>query len=577
MLTLLAPGALWLLLTLPVIVLLYVVRERRQQRVVSALFLWTEAKVSARRRRRISPTLLLLLQLLLAALLAFALAQPRLRTSGAPPRILVIDASASMAALGPGGSRLDDAVAQAEALLTGAGEVAVVRAGLGARVVQPLAGDHAQVRRVLRGLVAADSAAATADALTLARSLAPGAEVHLFSDQAKPAGFSDVALHAVGQSAAQNSGSRNAPNLGISAFDLAYGQLFVSVINSTDAPRTAELILSETSGDGVDEVRTSLLVPARGQANTSLPVASDVGRYRAQLAGSPDAGLQDAGPQATGPQAKLPDDALELDNEAFAGSRALRVRLLGDAPALARLLQALPSTVLGAPGGADVTLSVGQSGPLPAGNVIVFAAPEDAPAYAEIADWTRSDPLLRFADLTGAVIAPATAPPPLPLEQADVLARTADLTPVLLRWTQDEREVLYFAFNPAQSDLPRRPAFPIVLTNALTGFRSEARVPLGTALGGGEYLTEPGRLERGGRSYTSAPLPATESRLEVTATSSDPPRPASTADSDATRDPALWLVAGALFLLLTEWLLWSQGRAGGSVRVTGRTSPSAKR
>lgn len=551
MLTLLAPSALWLLLALPVIVLLYVVRERRRQQVVSALFLWTEAKVAARRRRRVSPTLILLLQLLLAALLALALAQPRFRLAGAPPRVIVIDASASMAAVSAGGSRLTDAVTEAEGLLTDAGQVAVIRAGLGARVAQPLTAEHAQVRRALEGLAAADASAATTEALTLARSLAPGAEVHLFSDQAKPAGFGDVALHAVGQ---------NVPNLGISAFDLAYGQLFVSVVNNADAPRTAELILSEnSSGDGVDEVRTSLLVPARGQANTSVPVASAVGLYRAQL----------AEPQG----AALSDDALTLDNEAFAGSRALSVRLLGDAPALERLLRALPNTVLSGQTGAAVTVSVGQTGPLPAGNLVLFAPREAAPVYTEIADWTRSDPLLRFADLTGALIAPSSAPLPLPRARAEVLARTADLSPALLRWSESGREVLYFAFNPAQSDLPRRPAFPIVLTNALTGFRSETQVPLGTALGGGDYLTEPGRTERAGRSYTSAPLPAAESRLEVTAVPGEPLRRevATTADREVVR-PALWLVAFALFLLLSEWLLWSQGRAGTTLRPKARRS-----
>ena len=433
MLTLLEPSALWLLLTLPLIILLYVVRQRRRQQVVSALFLWTEAKVSARRRRRISPTWLLLLQLLLATLLAFALAQPRLRLTGAPPRVFVVDASASMASsqVGLSGSRLDEAVAEADALLGDAGEVAVVRAGLGARVVQPLTGEHARVRQALSGLVAADAGAAVSEALELARSLVPGAEVHLFSDQAKPAGFGNVTEHAVGQ---------NAPNLGISAFELAYGQLFVSVVNSSDAPKTVELLLSEGGGDsdsvteGATEVRTSLLVPARGQANTSVPVASEVGLYRAQLEG-------------------LDNDALSLDNEAFAGSRSLRVRFLGDAPVLDRFVKALPNTVR-AQTDADVTLSVGQPGPLPAGNVIVFAPPEDAPSYTEIADWTRSDPLLRFADLTGTVMAPSSAPLPLPRAEAEVLARTADLTPVLLRWRQAGRTVLYFAFDPSQSDLP---------------------------------------------------------------------------------------------------------------------------
>ena len=129
--TLLAPNALWLLLTLPLIVLLFLIRERKRERVVSALFLWSEAQTLARRQRRISPTLLLLLQLLFAALLALALAQPRFNVAGTPPRVFVIDASASMAALEAAEAgertRLAGAAQQAQALLRGAGEVAVVR------------------------------------------------------------------------------------------------------------------------------------------------------------------------------------------------------------------------------------------------------------------------------------------------------------------------------------------------------------------------------------------------------------------------------------------------------------------
>ena len=113
--------------------------------------------------------------------------------------------------------------------------------------------------------------------------------------------------------------------------------------------------------------------------------------------------------------------------------------------------------------------------------------------------------MLRFADLTGVVVAPSTAPLPLPLEQAEVLAQTADLTPVLLRWHEGGRELIYFGFSPSQSDITRRPAFPIVLANILEGFRSEAQVPLGTALAAGRWLTEPGRNVVAGRSYTSAP------------------------------------------------------------------------
>ena len=306
--TLLAPNALWLLLTLPLIVLLFLIRERKRERVVSALFLWSEAQTLARRQRRISPTLLLLLQLLFAALLALALAQPRFNVAGTPPRVFVIDASASMAALEAAEAgertRLAGAVQQAQALLRGAGEVAVVRAGLGARVVQPLTGDHAQVRRALTALRAADAEAAVGEALSLARTLAPDAEVHLFSDQAKPPGFAEVVTYAVGQGAI---------NVGISAFELAYGQLFVSVLSNAPYPQEVTLVIAQ----GESEFRNTLLVPAQGQANTSVPVASETGFYRARLEG-------------------MREDALTLDNEAFAGSRALNVRLLGSAPALER-------------------------------------------------------------------------------------------------------------------------------------------------------------------------------------------------------------------------------------------------
>jgi Ca-activated chloride channel family protein len=561
-LTLLEPAALWLLGSLPIIVLLYLVRERKREQEVSAIFLWTEAKALARRRRRISPTLLLLLQLLFAALLALALAQPRLNVAGAPPRVFVLDASASMAALEPGGTRLGQAVSQAQALLDGAGEVAVVRAGLGARVVQPLTGDHEQVRQVLGALRATDAEAAVGEALSLARSLIPGAEVHLFSDRDKPPGFTEVVTHPVGE---------DAPNVGISAFELAYGQLFVSVVSNTPYPQEVTLVVTQDgSQDGAEdgaEVRNTLLVPAQGQANLSLPVASEAGLYQARLEG-------------------VREDALALDNSAFAGSRELNVRLLGEAPAVERLLRALPGTRLGAQAEAEVTVSVGDpvgsagqtSGQPPAGDAVLFAPPHENPVYSEVADWARSDPLLRFVDLTGVVVAPAAGPLPLPRERAEVLAQTADLTPVLLRWRDAGRELVYFRFHPSQSDLTRRPAFPILLANLLEGFRSEAQVPLGTPLGEGLWLSEPGRSVVAGRAYTAAPLPAAESRLSVSAVATEPGPDAQpvAGSSAATRNPALWLVACALAVLVAEWLFWSRGRLGPSLSRS-RKPPLARR
>ena len=226
-------------------------------------------------------------------------------------------------------------------------------------MVQPLTGDHAQVRRALTALEAADAEAAVGEALSLARTLAPDAEVHLFSDQAKPPGFAEVVTHAVGQAAV---------NVGISAFELAYGQLFVSVLSNAPYPQEVTLVIAQ----GESEFRNTLLVPAQGQANTSVPVASETGFYRARLEGTRE-------------------DALTLDNEAFAGSRALNVRLLGSAPALERVLRALPGTTPAASGTdnsdsgslseVDVTVSVGGGARPPPGNVVLFAPPADDPQY----------------------------------------------------------------------------------------------------------------------------------------------------------------------------------------------------
>ncbi len=101
-----APQFLWALLSLPLIVLLHFIRARKRRQEVSALFLWRKALELAQARRRFSPSWLLLLQLMFAALASLALSQPNLTLRTAPDRVLVVDASASMAARDSDGIRL---------------------------------------------------------------------------------------------------------------------------------------------------------------------------------------------------------------------------------------------------------------------------------------------------------------------------------------------------------------------------------------------------------------------------------------------------------------------------------------
>src|SRR5919112_651512 len=99
----LAPLGLLGLLAIPVIVALYILRLRRDERTVSSTYLWqqlvrdVEANAPWQRLRR---SLLLLLQLLLAVVLAVLVARPFAEHPAALARdlVVVVDASASMAA-----------------------------------------------------------------------------------------------------------------------------------------------------------------------------------------------------------------------------------------------------------------------------------------------------------------------------------------------------------------------------------------------------------------------------------------------------------------------------------------------
>src|ERR1043165_7634043 len=100
---LLAPLRLSVPLLIPVIVAMYLLKLRREERTVSSTFLWqrmvrdVEANAPWQKLRR---NLLLLLQLLLLLLLALALARPFFPTTGIAGRnlIVIVDRSASMGA-----------------------------------------------------------------------------------------------------------------------------------------------------------------------------------------------------------------------------------------------------------------------------------------------------------------------------------------------------------------------------------------------------------------------------------------------------------------------------------------------
>src|SRR5438046_8255561 len=109
---------LWALPIGGLIVVMYILKLRRKDVVVSSTFLWRQVIRDVQANapfQKLRKNLLLFLQLLAALLLVLALTRPFWRARGIGGRsvVIVIDTSASMAATDAGRSRLDEAKREA--------------------------------------------------------------------------------------------------------------------------------------------------------------------------------------------------------------------------------------------------------------------------------------------------------------------------------------------------------------------------------------------------------------------------------------------------------------------------------
>ena len=311
-----APGALWGLLVLPLIVLLYMLRTRRQHVPQSTLILWQRARrdlAAQRPARRLERSLLLLLQLLAVTLLVLALARPRVALpGGTAPTVIVVDASASMQAVDERPSRFEAAVAQAQEVAAAArGEVIVISAGPRPAIVAP-AGDALAARLALGRLRPTDGPARLDQAITLALGQGRGGRprVEVFTDRAG-APAPGVTYHVVG---------RDSRNVGITRVAVereVSGSLLVVQVLNAGGERERVPVLVTVADRRVAE--RTVVIPPGATASVTVPV-SGTGVARIAL---------DA------------DDLLAVDNVAHAvvGAPLPRVLLAGQPDRV--LLQAL--------------------------------------------------------------------------------------------------------------------------------------------------------------------------------------------------------------------------------------------
>ncbi|MDN5343920.1 MAG: hypothetical protein PWQ18_31 [Clostridia bacterium] len=471
------PQMLWLGLTLPAILALYILRQRRRESRVPSTFFWQQAtaELSANRPwRRLQPRLILWFQLLAAAAVTLAAAGPVWHYGGSPQEtIVLLDASASMQATDVAPSRFQAAcqlIEEEARNLKPGSAMTVIAFGRQPQVVIREAGNAAAMAQALAGLKPGAGGGDLAAALSLATALARekgAARFFLVSDGGVtlPADAPPLEFRPVGREGG------NVALAGLTLRPVAGGQAAqVAVKNHGSSPVSGQVHL--TAGSESCGSRTFHLEPG-GTAYLlweQLPAGRPV---RADL-------------QVDDPAA----DFLALDNIALAvpvDSREARALLVTEGNIfLERVLALVPGLkvyrvtpdayrqVRQAAYTYELTVLDGVSGvPLPPGAILwvnppagenlagVAAGPEYQPGALEA---VPGSPLMSYVDLAEVHLARAHGIKLAPGWRADMVAGDQ---PLLAHGESGGRRLALLAFDLHASDLPLRPAYPVLMQNVI--------------------------------------------------------------------------------------------------------------
>jgi hypothetical protein len=516
----LSPLALLGLLFVPVVLAMYLLKLRRDERIVPSTLLWqrllsdVEANAPWQRLRR---SLLLLLQLLLVLLLAVLAARPFLeRPAGlAGDVVIVIDTSASMAATDVPPSRLEEAkrvVLEALRELPANGTVSVIAAGRTARVVVNGTSDLGRVRAAIEDITVSSATGDLGDALNLANALAAragDADILVATDAAlaiKPTNRLDheVQVLQVGRE------RRNQAIVALAVRPAPSGvtrSVFVSIAN----------LDIETAQRRLELYADGILIEARDLATLDPQTRTEV------IIDDVPRGASVIEVRLTAMTGSAATDVLALDDRAWAvvpPDRLRRVLLVGEGdPYLETALSYLPNTELygitPAKYGPDTHPELFDliifEGFLPATlprTAILAVAP---PASSDLGEVVGSltdpgigtpspdEPILKFVDLSSVHIGKATKLV-LPAWARTVMQGPSS-SPLLYVGEREGQRAAFLAFLPRNSDLPLQVAFPLLMAN-LTG----------ELLGGSAAPTE--AIEPG--DPVTIPVPANATSLIVT-------------------------------------------------------------
>ena len=474
--TLIQPAALWALVAIPLILLLYILRPRHQRVVVPSIRLWQHisSDLEGRPRWRLPvATLLLFAQLLIAAAVAVTLARPSIPGAIGQHLILMIDTSPTMLSTDVSPNRLALAVQDARELVSGLkpeDRATLIGVEPIPRILASGKGPHA-LDAALDSLKAAPSRGDIQSALALAAQTADlSRDTHnrivILSDGT----FDRVSLKEIGPIPAdisfqQVGGSDD--NQGITALSVRpmIGSInrylgFVQVANF--AHRDVQVGIQATA-DGLPIYNRKVTIPARQplEISLSLPVGTRLFGVTLNTA-----------------------DRYSLDNHAdvlVPTARPVPVTLVASDPtAWQRALKSLPSVQLRVvnpgsykPDGAAVTIFDGfVPAALPTGNVLMVAPPPGnrfVPVTgslppATIVQTDQSDPLFESVDLSGLYIQQPERFGSMPWAQPIAQTTTG---PIIFDGELNGRRFVVVGFDLSASDWPQRISFPLFVANVV--------------------------------------------------------------------------------------------------------------
>jgi hypothetical protein len=467
-----APPGLWLGLTIPAIVALWILRPRRPRVRVPSLLLWPASPVvrqSARPWQRLRNHPLLWIQIIAAALLAIAAARPFLAGAGDDRDVVVfLDASGSMRAVDVTPDRFTEAKRLVVDLARGLGpseRLTVVRVDGDPRILVAGARGDGQVEAALRneaaGYAPGDMRNATALATSFVRQ---GAEWVLVGDGGM--GIPDDVRVPANTTLRHIPVGRVGDNVaitGLSLREIAPGALAVqAALKSTGArPITGRLqILAEGELVGA---RDWSIEPGGESYVTWTGLSSGPAWFEARLTGvTVERNVLPHDDQAWVASPRTGDASVLLVSD---GNLFLERALTLDQRLSA--FRAAPADWSDLAGQRQSAITVFDGiwpEPEPAGSAL-YVRPAAGSQFTPGQMRPSADhPLLRFVDWSDVHVAAARNPG---LDGTWETVIDSDGGPILAVRTVGSRREAVLTFPLTQSDLPLRPAYPILMANLL--------------------------------------------------------------------------------------------------------------